>query len=397
MAPDEILARLLAPGAPFEIVEEEVLGERMPVFRNRRRSLREILAASAAHGKRDYVVHGGRRISYADHLGLVASTARALRDLYGVRPGDRVAILAANCPEWIVAFWASVSLGACVAALNGWWTGDEIAYGVARSDPRLLIGDRKRLARVAGQDLGVPVLEIESGFGKLLRFAPDAKLPDQPIAEDDPAVILFTSGTTGRPKGAVNTHRGICGFVQGAMLNGARLMLLAAERGVAPEANPPATASLVTAPLFHMSGLHAGAVLMLASGAKTVWRSGRFDPEDVLCLIERERITSWAGLGSMAPLVLNHPKVGDYDLSSLRNLGSGGAPTSPTVLERMKQVSPIGARGRGLGYGLSESVATVSMIGGEELEERPTSVGRVQPTFSVQIRDGSGRPQIGRA
>src|SRR3990172_6083929 len=121
MRPDEILARLTAPAAPFAMVEEEVLGERMPVFRNRRRSLREILAASAALGDCDYVVHGERRISYADHLGLVASTARALRELYGVRPGDRVAILAENCPEWIVAFWAPTSLRASVAALNGRW------------------------------------------------------------------------------------------------------------------------------------------------------------------------------------------------------------------------------------------------------------------------------------
>ena len=354
----EIDARLTAPGAPFEIVEEVVLGERMPLFRNRRRSLREILVGSAALGDRDYVVHGDRRISYAEHLRLVASTARALRDLYGVRPGDRVAILAANCPEWIVAFWATTSLGASVAALNGWWTADEIRYGVENSDPKLLIGDRKRLARVASHDVGAPVLEIESEFEKLVSHAPEAGLPEQPISEDDPAVILYTSGTTGRPKGAVNTHRGICGFVQTTMLNGARLMLAAASRGAQPEADPPALAALVTAPLFHMSGLHAGAILMLAVGGKTVWRSGRFDPEDVLRLIEKERITSWAGIGSMAPLVLNHPKLGDYDLSSLRNLGSGGAPTSPTLLERMKQVSPIGARGRGLGYGLSESVAT---------------------------------------
>ena len=391
MQADEILAKLTAPGAPFEIVEEEVLGERMPVFRNRRRSLREILAASAAFGDRDYVVHGELRIGFADHLRRVASTAQALRELHGVRPGDRVAILAENRPEWIVAFWAATSLGASVAALNGWWTADEILYGVENSDPKLLIGDRKRLSRVARREVGAPVLEIESGFEKLERFAPDAALPDVPIAEDDPAVILYTSGTTGRPKGAINTHRGICGFLQGAMLNGTRLFLSAASRGAPPEpiASP---ASLVTAPLFHMSGLHAGAIMMLAVGGKSVWRSGRFDPEDVLRLIERERITTWAGLGSMAPLVLNHPRLRDYDLSSLRNLGSGGAPTSPTVLERMKQVSPVGARGRGLGYGLSESVATVSMIGGEELEERPTSVGRIQPTFAVEIRDRGGRP-----
>jgi acyl-CoA synthetase (AMP-forming)/AMP-acid ligase II len=387
----ESIARLTAPGAPFEIVEEEVLGERMSVFRTRPRSLREILAGSAAHGDREYLVHGDRRISFALHLRLVASTAQALRELYGVRPGDRVAILAANCPEWIVAFWATTSLGASLAALNGWWTQDEILFGVENSDPRVLIGDRKRLARVASHDVGVPVIEIESEFGKLLTHAPQARVPEDPIAEDDAAVILYTSGTTGRPKGAVNTHRGICGFVQTTMLNGARLMLAASARGAKPEANPPALAALVTAPLFHMSGLHAGAILMLAVGGKTVWRSGRFDAEDVLRLIEKERITTWAGLGSMAPLVLNHPRIGDYDLSSLRNLGSGGAPTSPTLLERMKQVSPVGARGRGLGYGLSESVASVSVIGGEELEERPTSVGRVQPTIRVEIRDPEGR------
>jgi acyl-CoA synthetase (AMP-forming)/AMP-acid ligase II len=386
----EIDARLTGPGGPFEIVEEDVLGERLRVFKSRPRSLREILAASAAHGEREYVVHDQTRLNYADHLRLVASTARALRELHGVRPGDRVAILAENRPEWIAAFWASVSLGATVAALNGWWTADEIAYGVELSEPKLLIGDRKRLARVADRDLATPVLEIESEFAKLARYAPDAPLPDDPIAEDDPAVILFTSGTTGRPKGAVNSHRGICGFVQSTMLNGLRLLMWTAERGVAPEANPPATAALVTAPLFHMSGLHAGAVLMLAIGAKTVWRSGRFDPEDVLRLIERERITSWAGLGAMAPRVLHHPRIGDYDLSSLRNLGSGGAPTSPALLERIKQVAPTGRRARGLGYGLSESVATIAMIGGDELEERPTSVGRIQPTFEVEIRDEHG-------
>src|SRR5215471_1947459 len=132
MSADEIVARLTGPGGPFEVVEEEVLGERMGVYRTRRRSLRELLADSSAFGDREYVVHGDRRIGYAEHLRLVASTAQALRELHGVRPGDRVAILAANCPEWIVAFWASVSLGAVVAALNGWWTRDEIEYGVAR-------------------------------------------------------------------------------------------------------------------------------------------------------------------------------------------------------------------------------------------------------------------------
>jgi acyl-CoA synthetase (AMP-forming)/AMP-acid ligase II len=388
---EEIDARLIGPGAPFEIVEEEVMGQRMAVIKNRKRSLRELLEASAAFGDKEYIVHGEQRISYAEHLRQVASVARALRERYDVQPGDRVAILAENGPEWILSFWATVSLGGVVAALNGWWTADEILYGVENSAPKLLIGDRKRLARVAGRDLGVPVLEIESDFKELREYASNAKLPDDPIAEDAAALILYTSGTTGRPKGALISHRGVCGFVQLAMLNGLRSMIVAAENGATPEASPPATCALITVPLFHMSGLYTGAVMMLAVGAKTVWRSGRFDPEDVLRLIEKERVTTWAGLGSMAPRVLNHPKIGDYDLSSLRNVGQGGAPTSPELLERIKQVAPTGSRALGLGYGLSESVAVVAMAVGDELVEHPGSVGRVQPTHQVEIRDDDGR------
>lgn len=387
---DDVTAQLTGPGGPFEITVEEVLGERMQVFRSRRRSLRELLAASAAHGEREYIVHGGRRISYAGHLALVGSAARALRERYGVGPGDRVAIFAENLPEWIVTYWATVSLGAVVAALNGWWTRDEALYGIAHCEPSLLVGDRKRLQRIAGAELPCPVLEIESEGEKLLAHAPGAPLPEEPVGEDDPAVILYTSGTTGRPKGAVNTHRGIVGFVQTATFAGARTMLSAARRGITPESNPPATCALVTVPLFHLSGLYAGATMMLAVGAKTVWRSGRFDPEDVLRLIQQEKVTQWAGLGSMAPRVLHHPALSRYDVSTLRNLGSGGAPTSPALLARMKEVAPHGARARGLGYGLSESVATIAQISGEELEERPTSVGRITATTQVEIRGPGG-------
>ena len=273
---EEIEARLTGPGAPFEIVEEEVLGERMQVIKNRRRSLRELLEASAVFGDKEYIVYEDRRVTYAEHLRQAASVARALRERYGIEPGDRVAIVAANCPEWLIILWATLSLGGVVAALNGWWTADEIFYGVENSDPKLVIGDRKRLARVAGRKLGVPVVEIESGFKELVDYAPDAELPQQPIAEDDPAVILYTSGTTGRPKGAVVSHRGICGFVQLAMLNGLRTAMIAAAKGAKPEENPPPTCSLVTVPLFHMSGLYTGAVTTLAIGVKTCpeWHPG---------------------------------------------------------------------------------------------------------------------------
>jgi acyl-CoA synthetase (AMP-forming)/AMP-acid ligase II len=386
---EEIETQLTGPGGPFEVVTEDVLGEPMRVFAGRSRSLRALVEASRAHGEKEYIVCGERRITFAEHADLVGSVARGLSERYGIGPGSRVAILAANCPEWLLTFWATVSLGGVVAALNGWWQAGEIVYGVSHSEPSVLIGDRKRLARVADRDLGVPVLEIEGGFAELEAHAPGAALPTAPIAEDDPAVILYTSGTTGRPKGAVNTHRGICGFVSVGILNGVKQMMLAAASGRKLEPPPP-TCSLVTVPLFHLSGLYSGAVMMLATGGKTVWRSGRFDPGDVLRLIEQERVTNWSALGNMAHQVVDHPEVERYDLSSLRNIGSGGGPTSPEIQERLRKVFPTAGDNMGLGYGLSESVTPVAMIGGEELKAHPRSVGRPATTHEIEIRDDDG-------
>ena len=387
---EEIEAQLTGPGGPFEVETANVLGEEMSVVKNRARSLRELLEASRAHGDKEYIVHGERRIGFGDHAERVAAVAATLRERYGVGPGDRVAILAANCPEWIITFWATVSLGGIVAALNGWWQADEIAYGVADCDPKLVVGDSRRLDRVKGRDLGVPIVRIEEDFAALQAEGRGASLPDQPIAEDDPAVILYTSGTTGRPKGALNTHRGICGFVSIGMLNGVKNMLVAAAAGkTGPPPLPPSM--LVTAPLFHLSGLYSGVVVMLAAGGKLVLRSGRFDPGDVLRLIEQEQVTNWAALGSMAYQVVSHPEIGRYDLSSIRNIGSGGAPTSPELQERLRKAFPHGGANMGLGYGLSESVTAVAIIGGDELKQFPTSVGRPAATHEIEIRDEEGR------
>ena len=156
---------LTGPGGPAEIVEDEVLGERMRVFKDRKRSLRELLLDSAALADKPYIVLDGRRLSYAEHLRQVAAMARVLRDRFGVSKGDRVAILAENHPEWIITFWATVSLGGIVAALNGWWTTDEIRYALELTEPKVLVADRKRLQRLAGSRLDVPTLEMEVDSG----------------------------------------------------------------------------------------------------------------------------------------------------------------------------------------------------------------------------------------
>ena len=389
----EIEAELTGPGGPFEIALESVLGVPTRVFRDRPPSLRALLEGSVGLGDAEYVVAGDRRITFAEHAGVVGSVARALRDDYGVGKGDRVAILAANCPEWIVSFWAAVSLGAIAVGLNGWWVRDEILYGLDDADPRVLVGDRKRLARLDGESLAVPVVEIESDFERLWQHAPDAGLPDDPIAEDDAATILYTSGTTGRPKGAVNTHRNIVALTRVQIFHGVRSMLHGAQtRDPDEPPSPPANVSLVTTPLFHVSGLYAGVVTALATGLKTVWTEGRFDPVEVMGLIEREGVRTWGPMGTMLHRLMSHPDLDRYDLSSLTHMGSGGAPMPAALLERMQEVFPAARRSMGVGYGLTESTALATLNFGEDLLAHPGSVGTPLPTIDVEIRDADGKP-----
>ncbi len=394
----EIEARLTAPGAPFEVVDAEVLGAPARVFKERVPSLRALLAASAVHGDAEYLVcDDGRRISYAENLRRVAKLAAALRDEFGVRPGDRVAILAANCPEWIQTFWATVSLGAIAVGLNGWWVRDEILYGLEDSEPTLLVGDAKRLARVAGAQIAPRIVEIGPAFDALWDDDRDVALPESPIDEDDAATILYTSGTTGRPKGAVNTHRGILAMVRLQVFHGARLMVKAAAdaaaRGVqlGGGAAPGRPCNLINTPLFHVSGLYAGAVTSLANGLKTVWTTGRFDPERVMDLIETERVTAWGPMGTMMHRVLSHPDFARRDLSTVTQLGSGGAPLPAELFARMRDAFPNARSSVAIGYGLTESTALATINGADELVARPDSVGRPLPTIDVEIRDPDGK------
>ena len=387
----EVEAQLLAPGAPFELTEEEVLGERVRVFANRARSLRDVLLRGREFANAEYLVFRDgdrdRRYTFGDHEKLVASAAAALSDRFGVGPGDRVAILAANCPEWIISFWATVSLGAICAGLNGWWTEDEIRHAVENSKPKLLIADRKRAARVTS-DLDVPILIVEDDFEALLASYPGADLPTQPIAEGDPAVILYTSGTTGRAKGVVHTHGNVTNMLMVSFFHGARLMMANPKQAELPQL---ANSILVTSPLFHVSGLHCAAVTAMAGGAKTVWPMGRFDPKTTLELIEREQVTGWGYTATVFHRLVNHPKVQDYDLSSFRSVGGGGSPIPAPLIEKAHALFPQCSHTMGVGYGLTEGTALGTLNAGEELTDDPSSVGRPVPTVEVEIRDELGR------
>jgi acyl-CoA synthetase (AMP-forming)/AMP-acid ligase II len=328
-----------------------------------------------------------RRYTFADHQRLVASAAAALASRFGVGSGDRVAILAANCPEWVISFWATVSLGAICVGLNGWWTEDEIRYAVGHSKPKVLIADRKRAARIT-RTLGVPLLVVEDDFDTLLAAYPGQELPTSPIAEGDPAIILYTSGTTGRAKGVVHTHGNVTNMIMVSFFHGARLMMANPKGADLP---PLPNSILVTSPLFHVSGLHCAAVTALAGGAKTVWPMGRFDPEKTLALIEQEKVTGWGYTATVLHRLLSHPRICEYDLSSFRSVGGGGSPIPPRLIDKARALFPQCCHTMGVGYGLTEGTAFATLNAGDELTDDPSSVGRPVPTVEIDIRDELGR------
>lgn len=383
-----IEAQLLAPGSMFEIETADVLGERMSVFKNRARSLRDFLVASQRLGDAEHLVFSDgtteRRITFAEHVRLVARMAHLLATRYGVARGDRVAILAANCPEWIITFWAVTSLGAVAVGLNAWWTGPEIRFGIEDAAPKLLVVDQKRHARL-DVPAGVPTLIIEEELDRLLAGIADTPLPAAPIEEDDPAIILYTSGTTGRPKGAVHSHRNVIALVGLGFFNGARI-----RATLAPSAHPPCV--FVTSPLFHVSGLHNAAVACLAGGVRTVWLRGRFEAPVALGLMEKERVTGWAYTATLLHRAVHHPEAARFDLSSVWQLGGGGSPISQALQTRARAVFTSAAQTLGVGYGLTECTSLATINSGAELLRFPESVGRPLPTVEIQIRGKEGQP-----
>ncbi len=400
---EEAISRITAPGARFEIETVDVRGVPTKAFVKRFRSLRELAAfARERRGERDLLVFGDRRWTCDELFRLAGSVSTVLTDGCGLGAGDRVAVLSANNPSWCTTFWGVVNAGAILVALNGWWKPDEIIYGLHDSGARVLVADRPRFARIRDHldqlDAVETIFVVDAETDDLaadprvrdaaeLHSTPTDAFPETPIGEDDPAVILYTSGTTGRPKGAVATHRSWIASTH-------NLSGVAAVNALANPADsaPPAVdeVRLLCVPLFHVSGAQAHLVGGLLAGWTLVMIDGRFDPGVALELIERERVTAWAAVPTMVSRVCRHPDRHRFDLSSVRNVGFGGAPVPVELATAVHETFPNLAYHANL-YGLTETSGVSTSNGGRSRQERPTSVGRAILTVDVEIRDAAGR------
>lgn len=400
-------ARLTAPGSRFEMEEVVIDGVRTRSWKHAPPTLRDVLQTGRLFGTREFLVYEDERVTFEAFWRAAAAIARELQSR-SIAKGDRVAILMRNLPEWPAIFYGAAVVGAIVTPLNAWWTGAELEYGLIDSGARFAFADYERFGRVAGHLAHCPALEricvsrapdaltrpgvvqLEEiiGFPRDWPQLPDGPLPELALAPDDEVTILYTSGTTGKPKGALGTHRNMNANIMAAGFSAARNFL---RRGESVPAIDPFTApqrsALLSVPFFHATGCFAVLNPALYTGAKLVLMR-KWDVEQALALIAREKINQAGGVPTIAWQLLEHPARADYDLSSLESVAYGGAPSAPELVRKLMGAFPKSLPGNG--WGMTETSATCTHHSGEDYAHRPESCGPPVAVCDLRVTDADG-------
>jgi long-chain acyl-CoA synthetase len=378
-------------------------GAPLKVWKNLPPTLRDVLDVARGHGDRTFLVYEDERVSFEAFYRAASAFARTLREA-GVEPGDRVAIAMRNLPEWVACFYGALAVGAIATPLNAWWTGQELDYGIRHSGARVLVLDEPRYDRLADQLAGFPdlalvfvtrlgvavddprVRDLHAVLGPPQSWAelPDLPPPDVALTPDDPATLFYTSGTTGRPKGVLASHRAVNSNIFTAAAAQARAFLRRGEAPPTPDPKGPQRAALLSVPFFHVTGCMASLNPALITGSKLVLMR-KWDPIRAFELIQAERITQAGGVPTIAWQLLEHPARKDYDLSSLDAVLYGGAPAAPELARRLKATFPQFTLAQG--WGMTETSGGAVYNVGEDYLHRPESCGVAGLVTELQIRN----------
>jgi steroid-24-oyl-CoA synthetase len=397
---------LTRAGSPFEMEEALIRGVKTRVWKNAPPTLREVFLQGRTHGDKIFLVYENDRASFDAFTKAALAIAEELIK-QDVKKGDRVALAMRNLPEWPAAFFGILLTGAIATPLNAWWTGAELEYGLKDSGAKIAIVDAERLERIverlpncqelekiyvvrSAEEIMHPrVVRLETVTGAVNEWQrlPNRPLPTVALAPDDDATIFYTSGTTGKPKGALGTHRNATSTVVATTFSPTRNFIRRGETPPAPDPKAPQKANLLAVPFFHTTGCHAVLCPALFNGAKLVLLR-RWDPEAAMQLIERERVTSTGGVPTIAWQLIEHPARTKYDLSSLETVSYGGAPAASELVRRLKQVFPKSIPG--LGWGMTETSATFTHNSAEDYEQHPESSGPALPVCEMKVVNEAG-------
>ncbi|MDP3737190.1 MAG: class I adenylate-forming enzyme family protein [Hyphomonadaceae bacterium] len=404
----ECNALLTGPGARFEMEEKVINGVKLRTYKNAPKTLRDCVLNSISWGEREFLVYQDERVTFGAHYKAVARLATQLRDDFGVRPGDRVAVIMRNYPQWSVGFYAALVIGAIATPMNSWWTGEELEYGLSDSGAKIAIVDPEKLERIREHmpkltslktvlvgrrsddeaDPRIVSLDKLIGDPNSWNKLPDIRMPDAEVGADDDATIMYTSGTTGKPKGALATHRGIISNVFNGMACQSRHFL---RQGLPvpvrdPKVDPPRI-PLLAIPFFHATGAFSNLVPAIMNADKIVTMY-KWDTAEALEIIQRERVTTIGGVPAIAWQVLEHPDRDKYDLSSIQFVAYGGAPSAPELVATIKRKFPSALASNG--WGMTETCAASCVNFGKDYEVRPDSCGAAGPAMDFKIVGAKG-------
>ncbi len=400
----EIEAQLCAPGQKFEMETIEIRGIPTRVWKNSPPSLAALANAAKAHGDHLFTIYEDERVSYDAWYRATAALAADLQ-ARGIQKGDRVALAMRNLPEFPAIYFAVVSIGAIIVPLNAWWKGNELSFALENSGAKAVFCDAERhvtiaphlaelknietviVSRLSGEaPAGVVTLESIIGTPKAYKDLPDATLPVVDIAPDDDATIFYTSGTTGKPKGAVGTHRNAASNILSSGYAAARTAM---RRGEAPP-EPEKKVGLLVIPLFHVTACNARLMGAVLAGHTLIFMH-KWDTVKAFEIIEREKVQSTGGVPTIAWQMIEHPDRKKYDLSSLEGVSYGGAPAAPELVRLIKE--EFGAE-PGSGWGMTETSATVTVHGAEDYLNRPDSCGPPVAVSDLKIMSPEGDKEL---
>ena len=391
---DKHLEGVTAAGGPLEVTTIERFGHDLPMFKNAPPSLAHFFAyfCNGDHKDLPFLVDGDVRLTFAQTYAAARVVAGGLVATHGVAKGDRVGLAARNSANWIIAYMAILMAGGCATLLNGWWSGEEMAEGIALADCSLVLADAPRAQRLDGLDHGANIVLFDhdcawdEGLSALFgEGAADQPLPE--LGPDDLATILYTSGSTGTAKGACSDHRGVVQGVMSYVSQSAMVLSYLTSIGQGPGAGEQ-QAALVAVPLFHVTG-EVPLFLQSFAIARKLVLLPKWDAEAALKAMAAERVTYFVGVPLMSYELATHPDRAKYDLSACKSFAAGGAPRPVEHVSRIKQAFPDGFPL--LGYGLTETNAVGCGNFNENYIAKPGSTGKAsRPLVDIGILDDDG-------
>ncbi|MCT2559957.1 acyl--CoA ligase [Tsuneonella sp. YG55] len=381
-------------GQMFETRTIERRGVQMPAFIHAPPTLAHYVAHFAnEHRDKLFIVDGDQRMTFAEVYDAAAHVAHGLVTRHGMQRGDRVGIAARNSANWIVAYLGVLMGGGCATLLNGWWTGEELAFGIDLCECTLVLADPQRAARLDGIEHGARIIVFthdgppSAGLEPIWADGDTAAKMLGVLGPDDLATILYTSGSTGSPKGAYSDHLGVVSGVMNYVAQTAMILQILTERNEAPTVQPSA---LVAVPLFHVTGEIPLFLQSFALGRKLVLMP-KWDATEALRLLDAEKITYFVGVPLMSFELATHPDRDKYDLSQCKSFAAGGAPRPPEHVNRIREAFPDGYPL--LGYGLTETNAVGAGNLNENYMAKPGSTGTAsKPLVDLAILDDDGKP-----